>query len=85
MLYEVITSVAIANDTVLVGAHQRDSNVGSNSGALYYFKKPLSGWSSTTENSRIVAGDASAYGIFGISVAMDGDRAIVGSYRNNFV
>ncbi len=76
-------SVAIANDAVLVGAHQRDSNVGSNSGAVYFFKKPLAGWSSTTENSRIVANDASAYGVFGVCVAMDGDSAVVGSYGSS--
>ena len=72
-------SVAVDGDTILVGAHQNDSN----KGAAYIFTKfsgvwgnaPVSG-NHRVETAKLVAADAAADDEFGISVAVHGDTAV---------
>ncbi len=71
-------SVALDGDRALVGAYLDDDN-GADSGSAYVF-----GYDSVTgtwqEEAKLVSSDSMAYDFFGISVALDGDRALVGAY-----
>ncbi len=79
-------SVAVDGDTILVGAHQNDSN----KGAAYVFTKfggvwgnaPVSG-DHRVETAKLIAADGAANDEFGISVALDGDTAVIGAYHDD--
>ena len=75
-------SVAISGDRVIVGAHKDDEG-GSDSGSVYLFEKPASGWTDTNQTSKLTASDASASDNFGRSVAISGDTVIVGAYHDD--
>lgn len=67
-------AVAISGDHALVGApFDRDKR-----GAAYVFRRTASGW---VQVAQLAAADGEAGDAFGISVAIDGDRALVGAYR----
>ncbi|NOT01132.1 MAG: hypothetical protein HOP29_10940 [Phycisphaerales bacterium] len=70
--------VAISGDTVLVGAVQ-DGDAGMNSGSAYVFVRADGSW---TQQQKLTASDAAAADTFGISVAVDGDTAVVGAYNH---
>ena len=72
-------SVAVDGNTVLVGAHQYDSG----NGAAYVFTKPYTGWADSNETAKFIASDAAANDEFGISVALDGDTAVIGAYQDD--
>ena len=74
-------SVAISGDYAIVGANQEDEdetggNTLSNAGSAYIFKNNTGTWS---EVQKIVASDRGVNDIFGISIAISGDYAIVGA------
>lgn len=68
-------SVSISGDAVIVGALQDDDN-GSNSGSSYIFEKVAGEW---TQTAKLVASDGQAGDGFGLAVAIDGARVIVGA------
>jgi hypothetical protein len=68
-------SVSINNDLVLVGADVDDDN-GENSGSAYVFRRTGTQW---TEELKITASDGEPYDYFGISVALDADRGLIGA------
>ena len=68
-------SVALDGDTAVVGANQDDDN-GSNSGSVYVFVRSGTTW---TQQRKLVANDGTEYDLFGTSVALDGDTAVVGA------
>ena len=70
-------SVAISGNTALVGAH-RDDDGGGSSGSAYLFDV-------TTGNqiAKLTASDAAADDWFGFSVAISGNTALVGAYRDD--
>ena len=70
-------SVAISGDYVVVGAYGADDDAGSNSGAAYIFKRNGTEW---TEQAKITASDGAAGDLFGYSVAISGDHAVVGAH-----
>ncbi len=72
-------SVAIAGDTVLVGAHRANIPV-ADAGAAYVFERRGNLWVQTTVLS---APDASRFANFGFSVGTDGRTAIVGAVRDD--
>ena len=72
-------SVAIANDTLVIGAIRDNSDTG----AAYLFERPPGGWMDMTETVKLTASDASAGDGFGASVALDGDMVLVGSYLDD--
>ena len=72
-------SVAVDGNTILVGAHQNDSS----DGAAYIFTKPFTGWADSSETAKLIAYDAAADDEFGISVALDGDTAVIGARQND--
>lgn len=78
-------SVSISGDYVIVGAWnkgKRDTvtNFVNPEGAAYIFKRTGSTW---TQQAKIVASDKTAGDQFGISVAIRGDYAIVGAYKED--
>ena len=69
-------SVAIAGDTIVVGARFDDVG-GSGSGSAYIFST-TDGWTTHTE-IKLTAADAAANDNFGGSVAIDGGTVVVGA------
>ena len=81
-------SVAVEDDTVVVGSWQDDDN-GRNSGSAYVFEKPALGWAGTLETLKLTAPDGAANDRFGWSVGVDldavrGDLALVGAYSDDY-
>ncbi|WP_437620250.1 FG-GAP repeat protein [Sorangium sp. So ce1151] len=68
-------SVAISGDSVIVGAYYY-SNPWNNSGAAYVFVRSGSSW---TGQQVLAPTSPSAYDYFGMSVAIQGDRAVIGA------
>jgi len=71
------SSVAISGNYAIVGAYTNDYS-GTDSGSAYIFNV-----STGTELHKLVASDAAANDLFGISVAISGNYAIVGAYTND--
>ena len=81
-------SVAVDGDTVLVGAYQDDDeeNDSEDSGSAYIFTKPNSSGSwadwdpmEDTETAKLTASDGADDDWFGVSVALDGNTAVIGA------
>jgi len=72
-------SVSISGNKAVAGARQNDDN-GSNSGSAYIFELIAGTWS---ETEKITASDAATNDIFGSSVSISGNQAIVGAARND--
>ncbi len=68
-------SVAISGDTVVAGA-LLDDDAGNSSGSAYVFQRNGTAWS---EQAKLTAGDAAGGDVFGRSVAISGDTAVVGA------
>jgi len=69
------TAVSISGERVIVGSPEDDETF-SNSGSAYEFTRSGSTW---TEQNKLNASDAGLADSFGYSVALEGDRVIVGS------
>ncbi len=72
-------SVALAGDTAVVGA-SRDRNNGTRTGAAYVFRFDGTAW---VEEAKLTASDGAAGDLFGSSVAVSGDTAVVGALRDD--
>ena len=69
-------SVALSGDTALVGAFGRDVAGKSNQGAAWVFVRSGGVW---IEQAQLTASDGAAGDVFGISVVLSGDTALVGA------
>ncbi|PSQ15097.1 hypothetical protein BRD00_15160 [Halobacteriales archaeon QS_8_69_26] len=69
-------SVALDGDTALVGAYLHDGPDGQDAGAAYAFERTDGEW---TQTAKLTADDGSGEDLFGISVALEGDTALVGA------
>jgi hypothetical protein len=72
-------SVAIDGNTALVGADGDDDH-GYDSGSAYIFRFNGSNW---VQEAKLLASDGAAYDYFGISVAIDGNSALVGAHYDD--
>ena len=72
--------MAIAGDTIVVGANQDDDNNGTNSGSAYVFTRTGTTW---TEQAKLTASDGAAFDYFGTSVAIAGDTIVVGAHQDD--
>jgi len=72
-------SVAISGDYAIVGARE-DDNKGIDSGSAYIFQRSGSDW---TEQAKLTPADGYTDDLFGTSVAISGDHAIVGAYHDD--
>lgn len=73
-------SVALVGDTALIGAYQDDHAGGISAGTVYAFVRSGAVW---TQQAIMTASDAAESDWFGFSIAMDGETAVVGAYRND--
>jgi hypothetical protein len=75
------STVAISGNTIIVGAPDEESNGHYDEGAAYIFVEPAGGWTDMTQTAELKR-PYSDYrerpGKFGVSVAIDGDTAVVG-------
>ncbi len=75
-------SVALSGDTALVGALGDEDN-GFASGSAYLFERDQGGADNWGQVKKITASDGAANDLFGNSVALSGDTALVGAYHDN--
>ncbi|HOR97207.1 MAG TPA: FG-GAP repeat protein [Kiritimatiellia bacterium] len=73
------TSVALSGDTVLIGAY-KDDDKGTDSGSAYVFTRDGTNW---IQQAKLTADDGATYDYFGYSVALSGDTALVGAYKDD--
>jgi hypothetical protein len=71
--------VSIDGETALIGAAYDDDN-GENSGSAYIFTRNGTSW---TEEAKLLASDGEAEDVFGVSVSLDGDTALIGACTVN--
>ena len=69
-------SLSLSGDVALVGAHYRDDS-GLSAGAAYAFRRVGEQWH---PSARLFPSDPAAGDVFGFSVAVDGDHAVVGAH-----
>ena len=74
-------SVAAAGDVVIVGAKAGDSNAAV--GAAYIFERNIGGTNTWGEVKKLVPSDGNPEDLFGVSVAVAGDVAVVGAMMDN--
>jgi hypothetical protein len=68
-------AVAFDGHRVIVGAHF-DDDAGESSGSAHVFRRGPGGW---VQEAKLTASDGAAHDLFGWSVDIDGDRALVGA------
>jgi len=68
--------VADGGETVVTGAYG-DDEAGERAGAAYVFGRDGGGWS---QEAKLMPQDGNANGLFGSSVAIDGDTVLVGAF-----
>ncbi len=73
-------SVAISGDYAIVGAYGDDIEANARQGSAYVFVRSGSSW---IQQQKITASDGAVDDFFGWSVAISGDYAIVGAYRDD--
>src|SRR5215475_10782706 len=69
-------SVAIYGDTAIIGAYLNDTGPNVNQGAAYVFNRSGGTW---TQTQKLNASDAAAGDLFGFSVALDAETAVIGA------
>ncbi|NRB40421.1 MAG: FG-GAP repeat protein [Pseudomonadales bacterium] len=75
--------VSLDGDTAVIGAFgdgQIGNNVFTGFGAAYVFTRSGSSWS---QEAKLVANDGAASDVFGFSVAVKGDTALIGAFHDN--
>ena len=78
------SSIAVNDGTVLVGAYEDGCTCNAGPGAAYLFVEPSSGWANMTETAKLTASDGKIGDLFGQSVSVSGNTAVVGaSYNDN--
>ncbi|UCC29788.1 MAG: FG-GAP repeat protein [Phycisphaerales bacterium] len=75
-------SVSVSGDQVVVGAYSDDCAGGPDCGSAYVFRRNGSTW---VQEIKLVASDAAQGDLFGNSVSIDGDVAIVGAMFDDCV
>jgi hypothetical protein len=69
-------SVALSGETALVGSYNDDVGATINQGSAYVFVRSGTSWS---QQAQLTAADGAAYDVFGSSVALSGETALVGA------
>jgi hypothetical protein len=75
-------SVSISGDNIVIGANRDDDN-GNNSGSVYVFAKPETGWADVSQIAKLKASDGAESDDFGVSVSIFGNNIIVGAYGDD--
>ena len=74
------SSVSISGNTIAIGAPKYSTYSLLQTGAVYTFEKPSTGWSGTVQGKKIVASDRAEFDLFGTSLALDNSVIIVGAH-----
>jgi hypothetical protein len=74
--------VDVDGDSVVVGA-DLDDEAAENAGAVYVFERTIPGENVWQERVKLRSDDADAWDRFGVSVALDGDRLLIGASRDD--
>lgn len=74
------TSVAIDDDVIVVGAERGVKGNAIIGGAAYVFRRNGTTW---TQEAKLTASDAAYHDFFGASVAVSGDRILVGAHEQD--
>lgn len=69
-------SVAVNADTAIIGARQDPIGANPTQGSAYVFVRSGTAW---TQQAKLTASDGAANDIFGVSVAVEADTAIIGA------
>lgn len=77
------SSVAMNEDTIVVGAPYYEGGTNYAEGAAYVFVKPSTGWADMTETARLLGTNLSGYSLFGSSVSICGQTIVVGVPGNH--
>jgi hypothetical protein len=72
-------SVAVSGDTAVIGAANDDDN-GNTSGSAYVFVRSGTTWN---QQQKLTASDGAEADMFGCSVAVSGDTAVIGAERDD--
>ena len=72
-------SVSLDGDRALIGAYWDDDG-GTDAGSAYVFKRTGTTWA---QEQKLTASDKAAGDSFGISVSLDGERALIGAYQDD--
>ena len=72
-------SVSVSGDTAVVRTYYGDGMV-ADSGSAYVYARSGSTW---TEQAKLTASDGAADDLFGYSVSVSGDTAVVGAYQDD--
>ncbi len=72
-------AVFLSGDTAIIGAPYTDDR-GDSSGSAYIFSRSGSVW---TQRAKLVPSDGGEYDLFGTSVSLSGDTALVGAYGDD--
>ena len=72
-------SVAIDGNMILIGAWGDDKN-GNDSGSAYIFTRSGTTWN---QHTKLIANDAAAGDYFGVYVALEGNTAIIGAWKDD--
>jgi hypothetical protein len=73
-------AVAVSGSTALVGALGADTEAGLDAGSAMVFVDGGTAWNQQAE---LVADNSSVEDFFGVSVAIDGDTAVIGAFADN--
>jgi len=69
-------SVGLDGDTALIGARSDEEPNGSLAGSAYVYRRSNGSWS---EEAKLTANDGDGFDLFGYSVGLDGDTALIGA------
>ncbi len=72
-------SVSLSGDRALIGAFRNDGGA-DNAGAAYTFVRSTDSWA---QEEKLTAADADVGDLFGVSVSILGDRALVGAFGDD--
>jgi hypothetical protein len=70
------SSVAVSGEVAVIGASSNDNDNGEAAGAAYVYRYDGTGW---VEEQKLLASDGEAVELFGSSVAVTGDVALIGA------
>ena len=73
------TALSVSGDTIFVGAYQ-SSDAAASAGAVHVYEKQAGVWG---ETAVLTASDAAAGDLFGVTVSVSGDTAVVGAIADD--
>jgi len=76
------STVSINGDTAIIGTYGDDDN-GEDSGSAYIFYRNKGGLDNWGEQAKLLASDGTTLNLFGTSVSIYGDYALIGAYYDN--